>query len=351
MQATGQRWSRAAIAIACALGAACTSVLPCPNGTISDGEMCVERREDEASKAGESADSMKPAPKSAEPAAAGSGGTVPATMSAGAAAAQTSMTAGAAMSGAAGGAATSGAAGGDAGVMGSSTSGSRGDAGSIAGSGNASGLDAAGAGGGPCGGVMCQPSAYCTVNVAGARVCACFQDPNGTGVGPNGCKDLCVTGNGGCSVSPMAKCELHPSMGRMCTCPAGGPTGGGVGGRGCTYTIDGGTVRDTLTGLTWQRMSDDMDRTWEDSRAYCAALSLAGTGWRLPTKGELLALQDPSYLQQTIDPVAFPNPPLEYIWSSTPEGPVDNYFVLMITRLDRNTRFDKSTQLGVLCVR
>ncbi len=46
----------------------------------------------------------------------------------------------------------------------------------------------------------------------------------------------------------------------------------------------------SVAGHEWQKVpaADEMD--WEDAKAYCANLSLAGGGWRLPTIGELVAL-------------------------------------------------------------
>ncbi len=53
-----------------------------------------------------------------------------------------------------------------------------------------------------------------------------------------------------------------------------------------------GTWLDTSTGLTWQnpgpRGYDVM--TWPEAKTYCAELTLAGSGWRVPTIGELRSL-------------------------------------------------------------
>ena len=43
-------------------------------------------------------------------------------------------------------------------------------------------------------------------------------------------------------------------------------------------------------GLVWQANPSQVAMSWADAKAYCAKLDLAGGGWRLPTKEELLAL-------------------------------------------------------------
>ena len=49
------------------------------------------------------------------------------------------------------------------------------------------------------------------------------------------------------------------------------------------YTVASGTVYDTKTKLTWQQVVPWTTYSWADAKTYCAGLSLAGTGWRLPT--------------------------------------------------------------------
>jgi hypothetical protein len=44
----------------------------------------------------------------------------------------------------------------------------------------------------------------------------------------------------------------------------------------------------------------------QQALAHCAALSLAGGGFRLPSIAELLTLVDPTRSQPAIDPIAFP---------------------------------------------
>lgn len=79
-----------------------------------------------------------------------------------------------------------------------------------------------------------------------------------------------------------------------------------------------GTVMDSRNGLLWQQDVDAMTYNFADAQAYCAALSLVGTGWRLPTKAELESIVDFGRSNAAIDPVAFPATPVAYFWSSSP---------------------------------
>jgi hypothetical protein len=82
-----------------------------------------------------------------------------------------------------------------------------------------------------------------------------------------------------------------------------------------------GIVNDVKTNLTWQRAIDVGPYDLASATAYCAALTLGGFGWRVPTVKELVTLVDVSMTDAslpTIDPTAFPMTPNTYFWSSTP---------------------------------
>ena len=107
---------------------------------------------------------------------------------------------------------------------------------------------------------------------------------------------------------------------------------------GCIkYICDDETVTDSATGLTWQRnlpatyagctgrlpLSRGMvgsGCTWDEAKAYCGQLMLEGSGWRLPTKDELLSIVDTQSSHPSIDVVAFPNTPSYGFWSSSPDA-------------------------------
>lgn len=68
------------------------------------------------------------------------------------------------------------------------------------------------------------------------------------------------------------------------------------------YTISKDTLLDTKTKLIWQRATSDKKYNWQDAQSYCQNLKLGGlsSGWRLPTKEELLSIVDKSSSQRSI---------------------------------------------------
>lgn len=86
------------------------------------------------------------------------------------------------------------------------------------------------------------------------------------------------------------------------------------------YKPASGAVLDTTTGLTWQQNAASA-RQQPEAASYCAALSLAGSRWRLPTRDELHTLMDTSKGDIPIDQATFPDSfsgANDGFWSSTP---------------------------------
>ncbi len=105
------------------------------------------------------------------------------------------------------------------------------------------------------------------------------------------------------------------------------PSGDGANPGEFVVSADGLTVRDTITGLIWQRdtsglragCSDGQDCIWEEAEAYCASLVLGGlSGWRLPAAKELVSIVDFTANNPAIDPTAFPNTSAWGAWTSSP---------------------------------
>lgn len=83
------------------------------------------------------------------------------------------------------------------------------------------------------------------------------------------------------------------------------------------FRVVGETVEDRATSLTWQRHPPREQYTRKQAAAYCAALTLRGAGWRVPTIKELQTLVDESQVGPAIDEQAFPETQSSHFWSSS----------------------------------
>ncbi|HKU37400.1 MAG TPA: DUF1566 domain-containing protein [Polyangiales bacterium] len=82
------------------------------------------------------------------------------------------------------------------------------------------------------------------------------------------------------------------------------------------YKVDTDSVTDTRTGLVWERQTSAPSGTLSAASTYCARLTLAGGGWRLPGVKELLTLVDPTRYDPAIDPMAFPGTVAGHYWTA-----------------------------------
>lgn len=78
-----------------------------------------------------------------------------------------------------------------------------------------------------------------------------------------------------------------------------------------------GVVVEKVTGLQWQQTLDTTKRSLKDAASYCSTLALAGGGWRLPARIELLSIVDYTRTDPAIDPTTFPGTPGDAFWSSS----------------------------------
>lgn len=120
------------------------------------------------------------------------------------------------------------------------------------------------------------------------------------------------------------------------------------------YQLTADTVRDTKSGLTWQRTVSASSYSVTTGAAYCAGLSLGGwsTGWRLPSVEELQGIVDRRVASPgpTIDAVAFPSTPNTFFWTRTQEAnaPIRTWYVFF---RDGGSSTDVGgTQYRVRCV-
>jgi hypothetical protein len=92
-----------------------------------------------------------------------------------------------------------------------------------------------------------------------------------------------------------------------------------------TAPVQDDTVRDNRTGLTWQRETpaavplcgNSPHCALAQANSYCAALTLAGGGFRVPTISELLTLLDPTRFGPGVDTAAFPGASSDVYWTTT----------------------------------
>ncbi len=119
-----------------------------------------------------------------------------------------------------------------------------------------------------------------------------------------------------------------------------------------------GTVLDTATQLTWQRALDTSGgddgagrHNWLHAKPYCAGLTLAGGGWRVPEIRELRSLVDTAVEQPALDHGAFPAAGTGGVWSMTQSAtePTAFWFVDFLDGFSDVE--DLATQLRVRCVR
>ncbi len=112
-----------------------------------------------------------------------------------------------------------------------------------------------------------------------------------------------------------------------------------------------GTVKDAATGLTWQREASAERAPWVAAGQACAALTLAGGGWRLPSMSELQSVVDESRTDPAVDAQAFPATPSEGFWAATPLAgdPSSAWFVSFLEGIAYNATL--GTGERVRCVR
>ncbi len=119
------------------------------------------------------------------------------------------------------------------------------------------------------------------------------------------------------------------------------------------YDNEDGTVADSKTWLTWQQKVDDGLYTLEEAKSYCANLDLAGGGWKLPNLPELESIVDRAYFP-TIDPIAFPDTPEEWAWTSstTPYvNPANDVWIVSFANGASIDSDDADATFTVRCVR
>ena len=118
-----------------------------------------------------------------------------------------------------------------------------------------------------------------------------------------------------------------------------------------TQMISGeNVVKDSTTGLMWQKAYPTSTYTWSGALNYCKNLTYAGySDWRVPNKNELAALLD--YSKTSAPYSSFPGMNSSYFWStSTQSNGTSNAWTVYFGDGTINT-YGKSNGNYVMCVR
>ena len=86
------------------------------------------------------------------------------------------------------------------------------------------------------------------------------------------------------------------------------------------YVISTDVVVDPVTSLMWERAATSVRPmlSWADAQMRCQQLSLAGfEDWRLPSRIEIVSLNDMGAMIPLANPQAFPNTTADSVWTSS----------------------------------
>ena len=126
-----------------------------------------------------------------------------------------------------------------------------------------------------------------------------------------------------------------------------------------SYSVYTDFVIDNVTCLMWERTTDSVGRGYSDAPRYCRDLRAGGfDDWRLPTRIELISLQDPSRGPPGIDNTVFSDVPScgafcpegDWFWTSNIYDANGAFTV----RFDGNSGFgpsQKTQGFRIRCVR
>lgn len=165
---------------------------------------------------------------------------------------------------------------------------------------------------------------------------------------------LIVSGSGlGCGIKPTDPREPNSCISwageRICSCA-----------REQRFAVEGDTVKEKATGLTWQRRDSSVDSpigsnggrvTRAKAAEYCASLTVAGGGWRLPTADEARVLvDDEDDRYRCFSPCAFDGACGNY-WTSTAATSTTGHSLRVSQYFGSTEPEDDAAELDVRCVR
>jgi hypothetical protein len=119
------------------------------------------------------------------------------------------------------------------------------------------------------------------------------------------------------------------------------------------FTDNGnGTVKDNLTGLTWQKVPNPDTLTWENALIYAEGLTLGGlSDWRLPNIKELQSINDEKLVNPSVNSTIFSTIGVKKYWSSTSLPNQTTKAWYLNTQFGITTHEFKTFRQSVICVR
>ena len=119
------------------------------------------------------------------------------------------------------------------------------------------------------------------------------------------------------------------------------------------YVITTETVKDTVTGLEWERARTPDRKTAQESLTRCEALALGAPsgGWRLPNVKELASIVDARTFGPAMDRAAFGTEIRARAWTSTPTSGEPNKHYVIDFQDGLIATFGDTNALESICVR
>jgi hypothetical protein len=117
-------------------------------------------------------------------------------------------------------------------------------------------------------------------------------------------------------------------------------------------TSSTGVAVDRVTNLVWQRNLDAETYSSSEAGTHCACLDLDGrSGWRLPTRMELISIVDFTRRSPAIDPGVFPGTPDQWFWTSSPVADKPGFVWYIYFETGFSKFIDGESRYRVRCVR
>lgn len=119
-----------------------------------------------------------------------------------------------------------------------------------------------------------------------------------------------------------------------------------------SYSLANSGLKDSVTGLVWQREPEQKVKTQAEAVTYCDDLELGGqTDWRLPTRLEYVSLLDLGMGSGYALPAQIPLEATGNYWTATATAKETDQFYIMNDQLGAWTLGVASTKFAARCVR